>query len=361
MYKDGKFEILRTSVAILVAILISFSLIILVSDAPFEALKDLFLGPLSSKRRLGNVIELAIPLMMAGVAVTIIFSSGFINLGAEGAFFFGGFTSAMVAIGVPLPPYLHFFIAALLAGFVGAIIVATPVFLKEKTGASEIVTSLMMNYILLFLGTYLLYYHFKDPKAGLNESYLFPDSFPLSTIIRGTKIHTGIFISLLAVLFSFCFLYRMSMGYKIRMVGENREFARYSGIKIFRVAMASQLVGGFFAGLGGALQVGGMYTRYKWVALPGYGWDGIIISILARNNPIFIPLAAFFIAYIRTGADIMARGNSGVPTELVSITQGVIIILIVARQFLAGYRNKTLYKEIKKRESKIKSDEVLSI
>ncbi len=351
MHKDNQFEIIRTSVAILVAIILSLLLILLISDSPFEALKDLFIGPLTSKRRIGNVIELAIPLMISGAAVTIVFSSGFVNLGVEGALFFGGFTSAMVAIGIPLPPYIHFFVAACLAGSVGAVIVATPALLKEKTGASEIVTSLMMNYILLFLGTYLLYYYFKDPKAGLNESYLFSDTFLLTTLIRGTKIHTGIFIALLIVVFTFIFLYKMAIGYKIRIVGENREFARYSGINIFKTSMTSQLVGGFIAGVGGAVQIGGIYTRYKWVVLPGYGWDGIVISILARNNPLFIPLAALFIAYIRIGADIMARGDSGVPAELVSIIQAIIIILIVARQFLSRYRNNMLYKETKKAAS----------
>jgi len=347
MNKNAKFEILRTSMAIFIAIGISLVLIILVSDAPLVALRDLFFGPLTSLRRFGNVIELTIPLIITGLAVSLIFSSGQINLSTEGAFFFGGIVAMMVALAIPMPSYIHFFAAMILAGITGAIVVTIPAYLKEKTGSSEIVSSLMLNYILFFLGSYILYYYFKDPEAGINASYLFPDTFRLSVLVPGTKIHTGLFLSLISVFLGYIFLFKTSTGYKIRMVGANKMFSKYTGMKVFKITLLSQIVGGFIAGVGGAIQLAGMYKRFNWVALPGYGWDGIIVSTLAKGNPLYVPFAAFFIAYIRTGAAIMSRGESGVPTELIAITQGVIIILIVAQQFLAKYKNKMIYKESK--------------
>ncbi|XMB85975.1 ABC transporter permease [Mycoplasmatota bacterium WC44] len=347
MNKNTKFEILRTSTAILIAIGISLALILMVSDAPLIALKDLFIGPFTSMRRFGNVIELAIPLMITGSAVAIIFSSDQINLGAEGAFYFGGVIAMIVALAIPMPSYLHFFAAMILAGITGAIIVTIPTYLKEKTGSSEIVSSLMFNYILFFLGSYILYYYFKDPNAGVNTSYLFPESFKLTRILPGTKVHTGLFLAFIIVILSYIFLYKTTIGYKIRAVGQNKMFTMYTGMKTFRITLISQMVGGFVAGIGGAIQLAGMYKRFQWIASPGYGWDGIIVSTLAKNNPLYVPFAAFFIAYIRIGADIMSRGDAGVPTELVAITQGIIIILIVAQQFLAKYKNKMIYKESK--------------
>jgi general nucleoside transport system permease protein len=111
------------------------------------------------------------------------------------------------------------------------------------------------------------------------------------------------------------------------------------------------VIGGFIAGMGGSIEVLGMYTRFSWQALPGYGWDGVIVAILARNNPLFVPVAAFFLAYLRIGADIMAR-YSDVPNEFVALIQGTIIILIAASSFLETYRHKLVFKEATRAEPK---------
>jgi len=133
-------------------------------------------------------------------------------------------------------------------------------------------------------------------------------------------------------------------GYRIRLTGANAKFAQYSGIDTNAVIVYSQVIGGFIAGLGGSIEILGMYTRFSWQTLPGYGWDGVIVAILARNNPIFVPVAAFFLAYLRIGADIMSR-YSDVPNEFVTLIQGTIIILIAASSFLAKYRHRMVFKE----------------
>lgn len=346
MNKTSKLNILRTALSILIAFAISFIVIFLISNEPFTAISKMILGPLRSKRLFGNVIELMIPLIFTGVGVCIMFSASQINLGSEGSFHIGGLVGAMVALWLPLPSFIHPLVAILLGGIAGAIFTYIPALLKIKTSASELVSSLMLNYIALFFANYILSYYMKDPKAGAIVSYLIPDTAKLSTLISRTNIHTGLIIAILVTIFGYIFLYKTKMGYEIRVSGQNEQFAKYSGINIVKVILISQLLGGFIAGIGGSVQLLGMYPRFSWTVLLGYGWDAVIVTTLAKKNPLYVPISAFFLAYIRIGADIMSR-TTDVSPEIVSMTQGIIIILIVAEQFLSKYRHKIIAKEAK--------------
>ena len=131
--------------------------------------------------------------------------------------------------------------------------------------------------------------------------------------------------------------------------------ARYSGVSIVKVIVLSQILGGFVAGLGGGVEMlSPIYSRFTWTSLLGYGWDAIIICTLAKKNPLYTPFAALFLAYLRTGASIMAR-RTDVTLEIVQITQGIIILLVVAEQFLSKYKHKIIAKEAK---AALKDEEV---
>ncbi|GKX30410.1 ABC transporter permease [Vallitalea longa] len=347
MRKNLKFEVVRTSLAILIALVIALIIIFSTSSEPGTALKEFIIGPLDSVRHFGNVIELAIPLMFTGLAVSIMFRAQQFNLGAEGGFFIGGIGAMIISIKATLPIVAHPFAAIIFGGLLGAIIVSIPAFLKVKWNATELVSSLMLNYIALFLGLYLLNYYFRDPNSGAIASYKIPKTAKLMVIFPGTRIHAGLIIVAVMVILCYYFLYKTKWGYEIRVTGENKRFAEYSGINTAKVIILSQVLGGFLAGMGGSIEVLGLYRRFTWQELPGYGWDGIIVAILARNNPLYVPIGAVFLAYLRIGADLMARG-SDVQNEVVSIIQGVIIVFIVAESFLSKYKHKLVYKEAKK-------------
>ena len=125
--------------------------------------------------------------------------------------------------------------------------------------------------------------------------------------------------------------------------GRNIRFARYTGLNTTAIIAYSQLIGGFIAGVGGSVEVLGMYDRFQWQSLPGYGFDGIVVAILAKNKPHYIPIAAFFLAYLKIGADKMAT-STDVTAEMVLIIQGVIIMLAAAQAFLSKWRQKALIK-----------------
>ncbi len=346
MNKDTKFNVIRTTASIVIALGISFIIIFFISEEPLEAIKQMLTGPISRKRLFGNVIELTIPLIFTGLGVSIMFSAMQINLASEGAFHIGGVIAAVVALNLPMPGFIHPYVAILLAGLVGAVFTFIPAILKIKTTANEIVSSLMLNYIALFFASYILNYYLRDPGAGSVASFTLPASSKLPSIISGTNIHIGLIIALLFTAGAYIFLYKSKMGYMIRVSGQNEDFAKFSGINILKVILISQIIGGFIAGMGGGIHLLGLYRRFTWTTLLGYGWDAIIVATLAKNNPIYVPLTAFFLAYIRIGADIMSRSTDVTP-EIVSITQGTIIILIVAEQFLAKYRHKLVAKEAK--------------
>lgn len=346
MNKERKFELIRTLVSVMIAIVLAFAIILLISDQPLEALKTFVVGPLASKRYIGNIIEMAIPLIFSGLAMCVVFQASLFNLGGEGIFFMSAVVSSAVAIFIPLPAGIHQFVVIGVGALVGAVIASIPGVLKAKWNASELVTSLMLNNILFGVGMYLLNYKMRDTSAMAVVSQKFQETALLPRIVPSTRIHLGLIIALVTVAVVYFIIYKSKWGYEIRMTGLNKEFAEYSGINTFKVIILAHIISGIIGGMGGAIETIGMHKRFEWTALPGYGFDGALIAMLARNNPLGAIGAVLFLAYIRVGADLVAR-LSDVPAEMISILQGVIILLISAERFLHSYKQKMMLKEAK--------------
>lgn len=346
MRKEAFFELIRTLIAVAVALLLAFIIVVSVSKEPGKALSQFLTGPVSSTRHFGNVIEMTIPLIFTSLAICIMFQAKQFNLGATGSFFIGAVAATIIAINVKLPVVIHPLAAILFGGIIGGLASTIPALLKAKWNASELVSSLMLNYILFFLGLYIINFYLRDVNAGAMVSLKLAKTSLLPKLIPKTRIHFGLIIAILMVVFTYYFMYRTKWGYALRMTGQNIKFAEYSGINTISVILYSQIIGGIIAGIGGATELLGMYTRFQWQSLPGYGWDGVIVAILARNNPLFVPVAAFFLAYLRIGADIMAR-MTDVQSEVVTLIQGIMIMLIAAERFLSTWRHKMIVKGAK--------------
>ena len=327
-------------------------------DATGEALKQMLAGPVfrfSKKngmvfegKRLADIFAAMIPTVFTGLSVCVMFSANQFNLGAEGGIMLGAFVTGMAAIYLPLPAGLHAVIAVLLGGLAAALVMLLPALLKAKLDVSEMVCSLMLNYIIMYIIKFLMNSYLADKSRGQIQSFPFMESSVISPIVNdpvfsGAKLSWGFVIALVAVLLCGLFMYRSRWGYAIRMIGINKDFAKYSGIKVGAIIVLAQILGGFLAGTGGGIEMLGRYNAFTWNALPGYGWAGITIAILAGNNPYMVPLAAFFMAYLSKGCDLMAT-YAKVPAQLISIVQGVIFLFFAAEQFLAGYRQKLVVK-----------------
>lgn len=343
--KSSSVESLRTALAIAISFLIVFTIIFIISKTPIKALAYFIFGPLKSIRRIGTVIEGSVPLIFTGLSVILLQRSGLFNLAMEGAFFISAAVSAAVilAFNVPLP------IAMLVGALTGGIICAIPTVLKVKCNANVLVTSLMMNYICFNVGLYIIVGHFLDPKINTVFSYKFPPGSSLPRLFSVTRINIGLLIALACVVIVWFIDNKTSFGYKISMIGQNFKMARYAGIKNEKLIIISSFVGGLLAGLGGVVDMFGMYSRFQYTSLTGYGWDGILIAILAKKKAEYVPVAALFLAYMRIGADVMSM-NSDVPSEMIAVIQAIIIILVSAQALLANYRKKLIVLETQEEE-----------
>ena len=339
------FEIIRTVLSITIALIVGFGIILLISKQPLSAISNFVVGPLSKARYLGNVVETAIPLIFSGLAVSLLFQANLFNMGAEGVFYFSGLVAAIVGITIPLPPFIHPAFAILIGAIVGALVIGLIGVFKAKWNASELVISLMFNSILYGLGLYILNYYFREGSTVVLKSVPLLKTSLLSKIIPGTRIHAGVLIALVAVYLCHLLLYKTRLGYQIRMVGSNDKFADYSGINVKKIIIIVSLIAGALAGMGGSIEILGMYDSFKWVSLPGLGFDGALIAMLSKNKPKNVILSALFLAYIRTGADLMAR-TTDIPAEMVGIMQGLIILLISGRKFLQMYKQRLVIKEV---------------
>ena len=362
-----RFTIIRSLVAIFIALFVATVLIFISASgntfhdkltATGEALKQMLVGPLfrfSKKngtsfeaKRLADILAAMIPTIFTGLSVCVMFAANQFNLGAEGGIMLGAFISAMAAIYLPLPAGLHPVVAVLLGGTAVAVVMLLPALLKARLNVSEMVCSLMLNYIIMYVIKFLMNTYLADKSRGQIMSFPFRETSAIpplssSTVFSGAKLTWGFVIAIIAVVLCGLFMYRSRWGYAIRMIGINQDFAKYSGMKVGSVIVLSQVLGGFLAGAGGGIEMLGRYNAFSWSALPGYGWTGITIAILAGNNPYMVPFAAFFMAYLSKGCDLMAT-YAKVPAQLIDIIQGVIFLFFAAEQFLSKYRQKLVVK-----------------
>lgn len=327
-------------VVVVACVLVSV-IILLVSDQPAVAISSFFLGPFTSLRRIGNIFEGAIPLIFTALAVTLIFRAGQFSMISEGSFFIGIMGAMIVGISWKLPAGIHPIVAILAAGLLGASAAAVPALLKLKWQASEVVTSIMLNYVIQFFVIYMVNYHFREPLASSLASLMIADTAKLPGMVPGTRVHVGLLVALGFSVLVWFLVFRTRFGFHIRLVGDNAAFSRYAGIQAPTVILMAQIIAGAIAGIGGGVEFLGMYTRFKWTASPGYGWTGIAVALLARKNPLLVPVSALFIAYLNVGSGIMAR-SSDVGSEIVLVIQGVIMLLIAADALLQQWRQRLI-------------------
>jgi len=342
-------DLTRMALILLITVALVFVIVFLTSAEPLVAIQSFFFGPFTSIRRLGNIVEAASPLMFTSLAVIIIFRSGLFSMISEGSFFIGITGAMIIGIACPLPAGIHPATAILFGGICGALIALIPALLRMKWNVSEVVTSIMLNYVVQFFAIYMVSYHFRELSSSSLASLLLLDSSKLPVLIDGTRVHAGVIIALILCVLIHFLLQNTTLGLKIRVVGDNQHFAFYTGINSRVIMVYAQLIAGFIAGIGGAVELLGMYTRFKWTSTPGYGWTGIVVALLAKNNPLLVPPAAVFIAYMGLGADIMAR-SSDVSREVVDIIQGVMMLLIAAESLLYGWRQRLIVQAAKEEE-----------
>lgn len=342
------FTFLRLFLAIAISMAVAFALICTISATPFKDFMVLIKGPLANKSRMISIINKFIPLLFTGTAVCFLNASGQISTSAEGSFYFGAVAATAVAILPGIPTAIHIPLCLLTGGIVGGFVAMVPTFLNVRYGVITIVASLLVNNVFLYFGQYLVLNPLRDPLSGFEASYKFASSALLPKLFGNNHIHLGLIIGLAVFAIGYFIMYKTPFGLSVRTVGENKNFAKYSGIKTGLIACESAFIAGILAGMGGTCEVLGNYERFVFTGITVHGWYGIVIAVLCKNNPKYVPLGALFIAYLSVAADSLNFSTS-IPPEIINIIQPVIIMFVAAPMILASLEHKSIVKRSKKK------------
>lgn len=321
--------------AVVVALLIGAILLYLSDIDPLKAYRALYQGAFGNARAWKRTFEKATPLIFSGLAVAFAFRAGLFNIGAQGQLLLGAITSAVVGYTVKgLPPYIHIPLALMAGALVGALYGAFPGILKVYTGAHEVITTIMLNYIAINLTDYLADGPLKDPAGGgvVPRTPKILDSAALP--IWG-PLPSGFALAVLLAVVIAWLLWRTTYGFEIRAVGQNPHAARYAGMRVARIVASTMLLSGLMAGLGGAVETLGVVGRFQPGFHAGLGFEGITIALLAKSNPIAVIPASLLVGAMKAGASRM-QFVADVPKEIIEVILALMLLLVAADHVIRG-------------------------
>jgi general nucleoside transport system permease protein len=283
------------------------------------------LGPIS------ETLTYAAPLILTGLAVAIPFRGGLFNIGAQGQAIFGAIGAGLIGFELKLPSVLAWIIALVAGAVAGGIWGFIPGILKARTGAHEVVVTIMLNYIaLLFLGWIILQGGVKDPAQAQAISKPLHSSATLPHLLGSShRTNFGLLLGLLAALVVAWLINRSTFGFEIRAVGANPDAARTAGMSVAKTYILVMIVAGALAGLGGAVQLLGTASALTGGVVANIGFDGITVALLGRAKPWGVVLAALLFGALYAGGNQM-QSNAGVVVDLVQVLQALIVIFIAA-------------------------------
>ncbi len=330
-------EVLMPFVAVAVSLAICGLLIVIAGANPFEAFAIMASASLGGKFAITETLARAAPIILTGLCALVALRTRFWNIGGEGQLLVGAMAAAWIGAREQMPAVL--LVPAMLVGaaLAGSALAAIPGLLKTRLKVDEVVSTLMLNFITMYLMMALLSGPWKDPVTGWTDS---PDirmeaEFPV--FWAGTRLHLGVLVAGIAVLVIGIVLRRTSFGLAMKVVGENPKAAHHAGLNVGRVTLFAVLLSGALAGLAGAGEVGG--TQFQVIASisSGFGYAGLVVAMLARLSAIGIIPSALFLAAITTGADEMSR-QTGVPFFVADAVQGISLIAVLVAMTLSRYR-----------------------
>ncbi len=323
-----------TVIAIVLALAIEAVLILLVGKNPIEAYKFLFIGSFGSLHGITETLTKACPLMLAGLGVALAFQCGLFNIGAEGQIYMGALAATWVGLTFTSWPggFLILF-SAIAAALIGAVWGGVTGFLKAKTGANEIITTIMLNYVAIHLVSYMVDKPMREASGFFPQTDRIASQAFLPTLVSGTRLHAGFLVGVFAVICVYILLYYSTLGYEVRMVGSNPQAAEFGGINVSRNVTWAMTLSGGLAGLAGFGEIGGIHHRLLDGISPGYGFDAIAVALLGKAHPLGVVPAAIFFGALRVGGNMVQR-SIGVPVAIIYCLQGLVILFILCTNFL---------------------------
>lgn len=305
----------------------------------------IFCYPFTSFKNLSGVINIMTPLTIVGVGICVAYRSGIMNIGGEGQMVMGLLPAIVFALNTELPRAAAIPCILLVGMIGGACWGALPGLLKAKFGVSELLSTVMFNYIATQFYSYCLRVPLLDPAvaggSGDPQTVKLDESEWLSRIgdlfenvPKGTRFHTGIFIAIAVAVIVYLFMWKTPVGFKMRAAGASERAARYGGISVSRYLVLAMIVSGACCGMAGTIEILGVHHRGLGNCTGGYGSSGIVVALFGGLHPIGVIPAAFFFALISYGCSALQINKIPVPSNMIDVLQGLVILVIVAAKLI---------------------------
>ncbi|HSO14194.1 MAG TPA: ABC transporter permease [Anaerolineales bacterium] len=296
---------------------------------------------LEAFRPISESLVIATPYIFAGLGVALGFRGGMFNIGAEGQLFAAGLVATLIGYSVKgLPIYIHMPLAVLGGALGGALWASIPGALKAKTGAHEVINTIMMNYIAFRLTDYLLSGPMMRPDGLPISRDVLPSAYIPPMFAPPMRLHWGFIFALVMAWVVYWFLWKTPLGMEIRMVGANPKAARYAGVRNAMITVLTMALSGALAGMAGVGQILGVNHNMVRAFSTGYGFDAIALALLGNSHPLGVVLSSLLFGFLRGGAARM-QSVADVPVELIRIIQGLVIVFIAAPEIIRSlYRIK---------------------
>jgi len=332
--KNALPKMLPQVIAILLAFLVGAAVLIVTGYSPIDAYGAMLLGAFGDTFGIGQTFTQATPIIFTALAFLLAYKCGLFNIGAEGQLLIGGFTAALVGISFEgLPSVIHVPLALIAGALGGALWGFVPAVLKARLGAHEVITTMMLSYVALYVTGYMVNYPFKEPGSWVAQTVFIWPSAELPRILPPTQLSASIFVALLLAGLAYYILQRTTVGYEIRAIGLNPSAAEAGGISIGKGIVLALVISGAMAGLGGAGEVLGNHRRFIEGFSPGYGWDGLAVALVGGLNPAGVLLASVLFGALRSGGMAMTR-VSHVPLDIATILQALVVLFVAAPKLI---------------------------
>ena len=323
------------ALAVVTALALGALVIVLSGGDALLAYRGLWEGSLGKPDAISESLVWATPYILGGLAVALPFKAGLFNIGAEGQIGVGALFAVFVGYAVSLPGPLHLLAAIAAGGLGGALWGLIPGVLKARTGAHEVITTIMLNYVAIQMTSYLLAGPMKDPNPFnvIAQTPKILESARLPALIEGYRIHWGFVIALLAAVAVWWLVAHATLGFEIRTVGANPHAARYAGISVPGTIALTMALSGLLAGLAGTIEVIALNYYHTPGFSVGYGFDAIAVALLGRSHPLGLIPSALLFGALRSGATRM-QFLSQIPIDIISIIQALILIFVAAPEIV---------------------------
>jgi simple sugar transport system permease protein len=336
-----KEKLLSPIISIFIALFIGGLIIVLLGGNVSLAMSALFNGAFGSFRNFGQTLLSSTPLLFTGLSFAVAYRAGLFNIGAEGQFYMGAISGAVVGLLFPnLPPFFKITLVLASGALFGALWAFIPGILKVKFELHEVIVVIMLNKIAIGLTNFLV--SGKGPfrlDSTLPATPFVSDNARLQPLFEKSPMNIGFFIGILISAIMFIILWKTVIGYRMRAVGFNKSVAQFSSINTGNATVIAFMISGAIAGIGGAMEISSVYGRFYAQFSPGYGFEGIPVSLLAGNHPIGIIFTSILFGALKTGA-LRMQIIAGTNADLVKVIQGLVIFLIASHLSISAIQLK---------------------